>query len=34
MSRYDSIEESISADVAKFNDGWEALVSPDGDSCC
>jgi hypothetical protein len=32
-SRYGSIEESISADEAKFNDGWKALVSPVGNNC-
>jgi hypothetical protein len=33
ISRYGSIEESISVGVAKFNEGWKILVSPGGDNC-
>ena len=33
MSRYGSIEESISVGVAKFNEGWKILVSPGGNNC-
>lgn len=33
MSRYGPIEESMSVDVAKFNEGWKILVSPVEDDC-
>jgi hypothetical protein len=33
MSRYGSIEESMSVDVARFNEGWKILVSPGENDC-